>query len=89
VQLKATAVKRRKEREPMFNFGGKFRIDGDCRTIFMVEVKVDGCKWGTTPKIFLNSEEAEREAKILKQKYPFVSQCRVITRRIEQEIEKN
>ena len=73
----------------MFDFGEKFRIDKDTRTIFMVEVKLDGCKWGTTPKIFHSSEEAEREAKILKQKYPFVTRWRVITRRIEHEIKKN
>ena len=73
----------------MFNFGEKFRINADCGTIFMVEVKLDGCKWGTTPKIFHSAEEAEKEARILKQKYPFVTRWRVITRRIEQEIKKN
>ena len=73
----------------MFNFGEKFRIDGNCRTIFMVEIKLDGCKWGATPKIFHSSEEAEKEAQILKLKYPFVSQCRVIARRIEEQEKKN
>jgi hypothetical protein len=68
----------------MLNFGEKFRVDGDCRTIFMVEIKLDGCKWAATPKIFHSAEEAEKEAQVLKLKYPFVSQYRVITRRIEE-----
>ena len=71
------------------NFGERFCIDGDCTTIFMVEIKLDGCKWGTTPKIFHSKEEADKEAEILKLKYPFVSKCRVITRRIEEERKKN
>ena len=71
------------------NFGKRFCVDGDCRTIFMVEIRLDGCKWGATPKIFHNRGEADKEAEILKLKYPFVSECRVITRRIEEEKKEN
>jgi len=63
------------------NFLTKFCIDGHCKTVFMVEVKCDGCKWGATPKIFYSKEEAEKEAELLKIKYPFISQCRVVTRK--------
>jgi len=63
------------------NFGERFCIDGNCRTIFMVEIKLDGCKWGATPKIFHSEEEADKEAITLKLRYPFISECRVITRK--------
>jgi len=71
------------------NFGERFCIDGDCRTIFMVEIKLNGSEWGATPKIFYSEEEAEREAQVLKVKYPFVSECRVITRRVEEKEKKD
>ncbi len=58
-------------------------IDGDCRTIFMVEIKLDSSKWGAIPKIFYSKEEADKEAEALKLKYPFFSECRVVTRIME------
>jgi len=67
------------------NFDGRFCIDGHCETIFMVEISFDGFEWGATPKIFSSKEEAEKEAKILKHKYSFLSECRVVTRNIEEE----
>ena len=70
------------------NFGKRFCIDGDCKTVFMVEVRQDGSKWGATPKIFYAKEEAEQEAEVLKLKYPFLSGCRVITRRMEEKEKK-
>jgi hypothetical protein len=54
----------------------------------MVEIRFDGCNWGATPKIFYVKEEAEKEAEVLKLKYPFLSECRVITRKMEEK-EKN
>jgi len=56
----------------------------------MVEIKYDGSNWGATPKIFDSKKEAEKEAEYLKTKYPFISQCRVVTRRErEREREKS
>ena len=63
------------------NYGKKFCIDTHCTTIFMVEINYDGSKWGATSKIFYSKEEAQKEAEVLKVKYPFISECRVITRR--------
>ena len=66
------------------NFGKRFCIDGNCKTVFMVEVRQDSSGWGATPKIFYVKEEVEKEAEVLKLKYPFLSECRVITRRMEE-----
>ena len=66
------------------NFGKRFCIDGNCKTVFMVEVRQDSSEWGATPKIFYVKEEPENEAEVLKLKYPFLSECRVITRRMEE-----
>ena len=66
------------------NFAGKFCIDGHCSAIFMVEIKFDGNNWGATPKIFYSEAEANVEAELLKVKYPFISECRVITRQIQE-----
>ncbi len=63
------------------NFGERFCIDEHCKTVFMVEIKYDGAEWGATPKIFYNKEEAEKETELLKAKYPFVSECRIVTRK--------
>ncbi len=63
------------------NFTGRFCTDGNCKTIFMVEVKYDGSKWGATPKTFYSEEEAEKEVETLKIKYPFISKFRVVVRK--------
>jgi hypothetical protein len=55
--------------------------EGHCRTIFKIEINYDGSKWQPTPKIFYSKEEAEKECEALKQKYTFISKCRVLTRR--------
>ncbi len=63
------------------NYGGRFCIGIHCKAIFMIEIKLEGDgSWGATPNVFYNREEAEKEAKTLKQKYPFLSECRVVTR---------
>ncbi len=59
-----------------------FCVGEHCDTIFMVEIKFDGYDWGATPKIFSRKEEAEKEAEELKSKYEFVSECRIITRKV-------
>ena len=51
----------------------------------MVEVSFGDFQWGATPKTFYSKEEAEKEAEALKRKYRFVSECRVITRKVEEE----
>ena len=58
--------------------------EGHCRTIFIVKIKYDGSKWQATPKIFYSKEEAEKECEALKQKYTFISKCRVLTSRREE-----
>ncbi len=58
--------------------------DGDCETIFVVEIRQAGSKWGTTPKVFESKEEAEKEAERLKEQYPFLDGCRVVSRKIEE-----
>ncbi len=67
------------------NYGGRFCIGGHCKTIFMIEVKVGkgNNSWGGGPQIFYSREEAERQAEALKLKYPFVSEFRIVTRKIE------
>ncbi len=47
----------------------------------MVEIKYDGSKWGATPKKFYSEEEAKGEAEALKVRYPWISECRVISRK--------
>ncbi len=66
------------------NYAGRFCIDGHCKTIFMVEIRYDGSKWGATPKTFYSQEEAEKEVEALKIKYPFIREYRIVTRRIEE-----
>ncbi len=63
--------------------------DGDCKTIFVVEIRQAGSKWGTTPKVFDSKEEAEKEAERLKKKYPFLDGCRVLSRKIEEKSNKD
>ena len=69
------------------NYGGRFCIGRHCKTIFMIEVKVgkSNNSWGGGPQIFYSREEAERDAEALKLKYPFVSEFRIVTRKIEEE----
>ncbi len=64
------------------NYGGRFCIGEHCRAIFMIEIKLDGDdSWGASPKAFYTIEEAEKEAEVLKQKYHFVSECRIVTKK--------
>ncbi len=63
------------------NFSGRFCVGERCKTIFMVEIKYDGSKWGATPKKFYSEEEAKGEAEALKVRYPWISECRVISRK--------
>ncbi len=63
------------------NFGGRFCIGRHCRTIFMVEITMDGRRWGATRNIFYSKKEADQEAAVLRQIYPFISDCRVVTRK--------
>jgi len=70
------------------NLGGRFCTDEDCKTVYMVEIRNNGSTWGATPKILLGKDQAEKEAQRLKEKYPFVSECRVVTRRIHEEKSK-
>ena len=65
-------------------YTGRFCIDGNCDTIFRVEIKFDGSDWGATPKLFHRKEEALKEVEALKIKYPFISEYRVISRKIEE-----
>ncbi len=63
------------------NFGGRFCIGEHCRAVFMIEIKFDGYDWGATPKMFYSEAEAKIELEILRQKYPFVSEWRIVTRK--------
>lgn len=59
------------------------------KRIFMVEIRIEeGDMWAPSPKRFNDKEKAEEFAKALKHKYSLISDCRVITRRIEQGKEK-
>ncbi len=71
------------------NLGRRFCIEGNCGTIFMVEIDLGDGKWGATPKTFYSEEEANRESEVLKSKYPFISECRVIKRNIAEKNEKS
>ncbi len=70
------------------NLGGRFCTDEDCKTVYMVEIRHDGSTWGATPKIFSGKDQAEKEAQRLNEKYHFVSECRVVTRKIHEEKNK-
>ncbi len=59
------------------------RIEGDCKTIFVLEIRQPGSEWGPTPKAFESKEEAEKEAKRLKKQYPFLDGCRVVIKKTE------
>ncbi len=65
------------------NFGGKFCLGDHCRTIFMVEVDMGDGKWGATPKTFQTERQADQEIERLKAAYPFISNLRIVTRKIE------
>ncbi len=69
------------------NYGGRFCIGSHCKTIFMIEVKVGNSNnsWGGGPKIFYSREEAEKQIEALKLKYPFVSEFRIVSRKIAEE----
>jgi hypothetical protein len=67
----------------------KKRTDGDCETIFVLEIRQIGSEWGTTPKVFDSKEEAEKEAERLKKKYPFLDGCRIVSRKIEEKSDKD
>ena len=67
------------------NLGNRFCSDQDCKTVYMVEIRYNGSTWGATPNIFLSKDQAEKEAQGLKEKYKFVSECRVVTRKIHEE----
>ena len=56
----------------------KFSTNG---AIFVVQIKVNSTEWQTTPKRFHTKEEAEKEAKVLKLRYPFVAGFRIVTRK--------
>ncbi len=47
----------------------------------MVEITIDGLRWGATRMIFYSKKEADQEAAALRAMYPFVSECRVVTRK--------
>ena len=72
------------------NFGGRFCVGGHCKTIFMVEIRFDGdSNWGASPKTFYNKEEAEKEVEALKLKYPFLSEYKIVTRKINEKKKKD
>ena len=63
------------------NFSGGFCVGKHCKTIFMVVIKYDGSDWGATPKVFYSEKEAKLEVEMLRQKYPFISELRVVERK--------
>ncbi len=63
------------------NYGGRFCIGEHCQTIYMIEIKFDGYNWGTIAKIFYSKAKAKVALEIFKQKYPFASEFRVVTRK--------
>ena len=59
----------------------KSGTNGDSETIFVIEIKINSSKWQTAPKIYHTKKEAEEEAEVLKLRYPFLTGCRVVTRK--------
>jgi len=57
----------------------------NCKTVFVVEIKSEDNTWGATPRVFSTEEEAKAEAVRLRLKYPFISECRIILRRTDEE----
>jgi len=70
------------------NLGNRFCTDQGCKTVYMVEIGYNGSTWGATPNILLSKNQDEKEAQGLKEKYKFVSECRVVTRKIHEENNK-
>jgi len=66
------------------NLGNRFCADEDCKTVYMVEITNNGSTWGATPKIFSSQDQAEKEAQGLKEKYHFVSESRVVMRKMHE-----
>ena len=67
------------------NYAGRFCINGHCKTVYMIEIRLDDGKWGAAPKMHDTQEEAEIEVEKLKQKYPFITECNIVTRKLEEE----
>ncbi len=67
------------------HYAERFCTGEHCKTIYMVEIKFTGDKWGATPKKFYTEEDAGKEAKSLKMKYPFIRECRIVTRKKKEE----
>ena len=76
------AMTRNSQKRKKFN-------DGECKAIFVVEIRQAGSEWGTTPKVFDSKEEAEKEAGRLKKQYRFLDGCRVVSRQIEEKRNKD
>jgi len=66
------------------NLGGRFCTDEHCKTVYMVEIRHNDSIWGATPKIFKTEDQAEKEAQRLKEKYHFVSETRVVMRKMHE-----
>ena len=65
------------------DYGEIFCIGEHCKTVFIVEIKVDDkSEWGATPKASNTEEEANQEAQALKHKYRFISELRIVTRKM-------
>ena len=64
------------------NLLGTFDINEYCEMVYMIEIKHDGSRWGATPRFFYDKEEAKEEAETLRTRYPFIYDCRVVTRRM-------
>ncbi len=62
---------------------------GNCKTIFVLEIRQPGSEWGNTPKVFDSKEEAEKEAERLKRQYRFLDGFRVVSRKIEEKNDKD
>lgn len=52
-------------------------------TVFMVEIRSDDSCWAVTPKIFQREEEAQAEGEALKARYPFISEYRIVAKKME------
>ncbi len=69
------------------NYRKRFCINGHCKTIFMIEVRVGNSNnsWGGDPNIFYSREEAEKQVEALRRIFPFTSEFRIVTRQVEEE----
>ena len=62
------------------NYRKRFCVGEHCKTVFMIEVEIQG-KWGSTAKTFYTEAEAQKEIARLEQEYTDNFRFRIVMRK--------